>query len=196
MTATHQPFSLLVGDTWVFDATLHDEEGTPLNIEAVAIVWRLGNAAGEIVATLAVNSGVAIRDPAKGVCRITFSAARSAALAPGTYYDEIVITLPSGVVSTQAIGRIDVTAAGRQPSPGTSSFSLDDWTAINTAIALGARSVTIKDRTVTYASLDDMLRVRSMIGRELGILPRFPSTVLIEHHDGRRPRGSNFDRRY
>lgn len=49
------------------------------------------------------------------------------------------------------------------------SFTTDDLTAITSAIASGAMSVRYADgRSVTYQSIDAMLRVRDLIRADLG----------------------------
>jgi hypothetical protein len=49
------------------------------------------------------------------------------------------------------------------------SFTTDDLTAITSAIASGALSVRYADgRSVTYHSIDAMLRVRDLIRADLG----------------------------
>lgn len=50
------------------------------------------------------------------------------------------------------------------------AWSTDDLARIEQAIADGVLSVTYSNRQVTYRSLDDMLRVRSMIRVELGMI--------------------------
>jgi hypothetical protein len=74
------------------------------------------------------------------------------------------------------------------------SFTLDDWTSINSAIVSGARSVHIGDRSVTYSSLKEMLEVRDLIAADLGITGRRqPSVIRIAHNDGRGPARRPFD---
>lgn len=48
-------------------------------------------------------------------------------------------------------------------------FTADDLSAINAAIKSGELSVRIGDQQVTYRSLDEMLKVRSLIRQDLGL---------------------------
>ena len=51
------------------------------------------------------------------------------------------------------------------------TWTTDDLTAISSAIASGALSVRYADgRSVTYHSIDAMLRVRNLIRAELGLV--------------------------
>jgi hypothetical protein len=43
------------------------------------------------------------------------------------------------------------------------SFTSDDLAAINTAIASGELTVTVQGRTVTYRSIDDLIKARAVI---------------------------------
>jgi hypothetical protein len=55
--------------------------------------------------------------------------------------------------------------------------------AIESAIASGVTTCSYEGKTVTYASLDVMLRVRSMIRASLG-LTEPAVTVLVQHDRG------------
>lgn len=50
-----------------------------------------------------------------------------------------------------------------------SNWSSSDLAALEKAIAQGARSVQYSDKKVTYGSLDEMMRIRTMIRTELGL---------------------------
>ncbi len=51
------------------------------------------------------------------------------------------------------------------------SFTTDDLVTLNAAIASGVMSVRYQDgRSVTYQSIDAMLRVRDLIRSELGLV--------------------------
>lgn len=65
------------------------------------------------------------------------------------------------------------------------SFTADDLIAIDSAIKSGALSVQYRDRSVTYRSLDDMLRVRNLIRSDLG---------LVGDADGRTHRYGTFSK--
>lgn len=51
----------------------------------------------------------------------------------------------------------------------TAAFTQDDLDAINTAIKSGATTVKYGDKEVTYRSLSEMMRVRDLIRRDLGL---------------------------
>jgi len=50
------------------------------------------------------------------------------------------------------------------------TWTTADLTAINDAIKSGARSVSMGGRTITYHTLDEMLKVRNLIRAELGMI--------------------------
>lgn len=49
------------------------------------------------------------------------------------------------------------------------AFTIEQYEALNTAIAQGALTVKYGDKEVTYRSLTDMLRTRNLMAKELGI---------------------------
>ena len=49
------------------------------------------------------------------------------------------------------------------------AFTLEQYNALNNSIAQGTLTVEYGDKTVTYRSLDEMLRIRNIIATELGI---------------------------
>jgi hypothetical protein len=49
------------------------------------------------------------------------------------------------------------------------AFSQDQLTALEAAIAQGALSVRLADRTITYQSMGDMLKLRDTMRAELGV---------------------------
>jgi len=53
-----------------------------------------------------------------------------------------------------------------------------DLDAIDTAIKAGVRVVEFQDRRVEYRRLDDLLAVKDMIEKELGITPAPPSRCI------------------
>jgi hypothetical protein len=104
---THAQFLLYKGDSWRFDATLHDNAGAALNLTDAEIVWNLRDASGSIVIALAISNGVEIIDAAAGTCRVTVSPEATAALAEGSYADEVIATIDD-FVCTQSVGPIKV----------------------------------------------------------------------------------------
>lgn len=49
------------------------------------------------------------------------------------------------------------------------AFSLEQYQALSAAVAEGALSVRYADKSVTYRSLDEMLRLLKLMATELGI---------------------------
>lgn len=49
------------------------------------------------------------------------------------------------------------------------TFTLEQYEALNKSIAQGTLTVTYGDKTVTYRSLDEMLRIRNIMATELGL---------------------------
>ena len=115
MTQTHPQFLLYLGDTWTFDAALHDINGGALDLTGADIEWNLRDPQKTIVAALGVGDGIEVTNALGGLCRITVPSARTAALAEATYSDEIRVILADGEVSTQAVGFIVTTRAGSSP---------------------------------------------------------------------------------
>ncbi|MGY3278137.1 phage head-tail joining protein [Bradyrhizobium sp. S3.7.6] len=70
------------------------------------------------------------------------------------------------------------------------AFSQAQLDAIEEAIAAGSTSVSYEGKSVTYRSLDEMLRIRSIIRSALGLTTQRP-TVLVEHSRGYRDQIGN-----
>lgn len=64
------------------------------------------------------------------------------------------------------------------------AFSQAQLDAIEGGIAAGVTSVSYEGKTATYRSLDDMMRIRDIIRRALGIAPPSSATVLVAHDRG------------
>lgn len=64
------------------------------------------------------------------------------------------------------------------------SFSQVQLDAIEEGISSGAMTVSYEGKSVTYRSIDDMLRIRSIIRRALGIDPATSATILVAHDRG------------
>ena len=113
MAALHPPFSFTKGYTFPIYAALHYADGSPFNLGAGAVIeWELQDKDGNVLLELTlVGGGISVTDltdtpPNK--CLITITAVQSAALAPGKYKDQLRAIDPSGFVSTQAVGTIEV----------------------------------------------------------------------------------------
>jgi hypothetical protein len=63
------------------------------------------------------------------------------------------------------------------------AFTQAQLDAIEEGIAAGTTSVSYEGKSVTYRSLDDMLRVRAIIRSALGLVEP-PVTVLVSHDRG------------
>lgn len=63
------------------------------------------------------------------------------------------------------------------------AFTQIQLDAIEGAIAAGSTSVSYEGKSVTYRSLDEMLRIRSIIRNALGLIEP-PVTVLVSHDRG------------
>lgn len=63
-------------------------------------------------------------------------------------------------------------------------FTLASLAAIEEAILSGATSVSYEGKSVTYRSLDDLLRLRGILQRALGVGVGRPSTLLAQHSRG------------
>jgi hypothetical protein len=64
------------------------------------------------------------------------------------------------------------------------AFTQKQLDSIESAIATGATRMTHDGRTVEFASLDAMLRVRDIIRRSLGLVPASSATVVVAHDRG------------
>jgi len=65
------------------------------------------------------------------------------------------------------------------------SFSQAQLDAIEAGIAAGTTSIAYEGRSVTYRSLDEMLRIRAILRISLGFTTQ-PVTVLAQHSRGYR----------
>jgi hypothetical protein len=61
------------------------------------------------------------------------------------------------------------------------AFTLVQLAVLEEAIAAGTTSVSYEGKSVTYRSLDEMLKVRRLMRLALGLLPQGKSTVLAAH---------------
>lgn len=114
---THRPEWFQQGDTWQLQGNLHYADGTPFNLgPGCSITWGLQNpTTGVVVFELSLNAGISVVDAAGGVCLITVTPAQSAGIAamqnPTPYTDQLQATDPSGLVSTQWQGPVEVKPA-------------------------------------------------------------------------------------
>lgn len=64
------------------------------------------------------------------------------------------------------------------------AFTLAQLDAIENGIAAGVTTVSYEGKTASYRTLDEMLRIRDIIRRSLGIAPQKSATVLVAHDRG------------
>lgn len=94
MSTTHAPFTLRCGDNWEFTGPLNDNNGNPLPLSGASITWKLDSLDGtKNFITLTLGSGITITTLATATVSYGPSAAQTAVLQPGTYYDYVVVTL-------------------------------------------------------------------------------------------------------
>ena len=65
-------------------------------------------------------------------------------------------------------------------------WTLSYLDALEEAIATGATSVSYEGKSISYRSLDDMLRIRGILRRTLGISTA-PATLQAIHVSGHKP---------
>lgn len=64
------------------------------------------------------------------------------------------------------------------------AYSQAQLDAIEDGIAAGSTEVSYDGKRVVYRSLDDMLRIRGILRRALGLDPTSSQTVLVSHDPG------------
>ena len=55
-------------------------------------------------------------------------------------------------------------------NPVIPAFTMANYTALNEAIASGARSVSYDGKSVTYGSLSELLKIRELMATEIGLV--------------------------
>jgi hypothetical protein len=111
--ALHPRSAFTCGDTFPIYACLHYADGSPFNLGAGAVIeWEMQDCDGNVVLELTLaGGGIIVTDPGDtppNKCLITITALQSAAIMPGKYKDQLRAIDPSGFVSTQAVGSIEV----------------------------------------------------------------------------------------
>jgi hypothetical protein len=64
------------------------------------------------------------------------------------------------------------------------AFTQVQLNAIEEGIASGTTTVSYEGKSVSYRSIDEMLRIRTIIMRALGLIPASSATVLVAHSRG------------
>ena len=165
MTVTHEPFSLYPGDTWKFEASLHDDNDAPLDLTNAEITWTVREAlSGDLVLTLTIGDGITIAgDPIEGKAVIIVSPERTGAIAAGNYVDMVRVTLASGIVTTQATGAIAV-APNVPPVAELPTARLE---ALKRARYSGVMTVQFGEEKITYRSDKELLAAISALEAEI-----------------------------
>ena len=63
-------------------------------------------------------------------------------------------------------------------------FTLTQLEALEDAIAQGVLTVSYNGKTVTYRSLDEMIKLRDMIRKDLGLVSKGSTTILTKYSKG------------
>ena len=63
-------------------------------------------------------------------------------------------------------------------------WGMNQLAAVEEAIASGVSTVSYNGKSVTYRSLDDLLRLRTILQAALGIVPATSGTILASHDRG------------
>lgn len=63
------------------------------------------------------------------------------------------------------------------------AFTIDQYNAINEAIAAGVLEVEYGDKKTTYRSLTEMIAIRELIAKELGLNKNKSKTVYVQYID-------------
>lgn len=175
MALTHEQFVFYSGDHWKLELSLHDDQGAALDLTGAQVEWTLYDAAtGEVVITLTVVPGeISILDPpTDGKAQVIVAPARTSTLAPGAYYDVTRAMLPSGFVSTQAVGTIMV-AEVPAAADDTPTTRLE---ALRRARYSGALRIRFGDEEVVYRSDAELARAIATLEEE--VAPRIKTVVV------------------
>ena len=63
-------------------------------------------------------------------------------------------------------------------------WGMNQLNAIEEAIASGVTTVSYNGKSVTYRSLDDLMRIRTVLQSALGLIPVVSGTILVNHDRG------------
>ena len=180
MSLTHEPFERFAGDTWKFEASLHGDDGGPLDLAGAEIEWTVREAfTGALVLTLTIGDGITIAGEAsEGNAIILVTSERTAALAAGNYVDMIRVTLASGLVTTQATGAIavlpNVPPLAKSPAARLEALKLARYSGVMTA--------QFGEEKVIYRS-DSELRA-AISALEAEIAPAASQNVIVRSSKG------------
>lgn len=114
MSADRQNVTLYSGDDCILAISIVDETGVALNVTGATFVWSLARTAGTpaILTKTSAGGGVVITNATTGAVQVTLTHNDTAAssVPPFQYWHQLVMTDPSGNVSTVTTGYITVRA--------------------------------------------------------------------------------------
>lgn len=107
----HPPLQFYAGDTWEIVWSCLDVNGQPLDLTGASIVWKLDTLQGQNILTQDLTSSISILQPSTGgQCMLTLPSVVSGQIPPAYYQDQLRVTTATGVVTTQASGRVQCLA--------------------------------------------------------------------------------------
>lgn len=112
MSTPHPAHSFKPGATWEIRGPLSYANGLPFDLSSgCAIAWAIqsqDNIGTNVLELTLAGGGITVLDAAGGVCLITVTPSQSAAIPVGNYFDQLRATDPTGYVSDQWAGPINV----------------------------------------------------------------------------------------
>jgi len=169
MTATHRKFTFITGDTWPIDATCSDVNNKPIDLAtASTLQWTLMDQDGAVIASAALGSGIELVVAAHGLALITLAPATTIDIKPGFYQDVLKLTMSDGMVSTQAVGLIEVVnVTGIMPTT-TAPVDLNaELESLKSARRSGVLRTRFSDREVQYKSDAEMRSAIAALENEI-----------------------------
>lgn len=113
MSTTPAPInSFKPGATWEIQGNLAYANGTPFNLgPGCNVQWAIRDSSGHTVLSLSLGNNVSVLDAAGGICYIVVTPSLSASIPPGSYTHQCRATDPTGYISDQWMGAINVHAS-------------------------------------------------------------------------------------
>lgn len=109
MTVVHKPLNFRPSDTWEILGNLAYADGSPFNLAAGAVIaWKVEDANGNVIASATLAGGEITVTTTPGQCLITILPGITRAIPVGSYTDQLQATDPTGYVSTQWTGPVNV----------------------------------------------------------------------------------------
>lgn len=92
MSTIHPLFVVRAGDTWEFTGPLDDNSGNALPMTGASVTWKLDSLDGtKNYLTLSLGLGISLAN--NNIVTYEPTSTQTAAIAPGTYYDTLSVTL-------------------------------------------------------------------------------------------------------